>query len=75
MKATGFAWLAIEKEPPYAIGLYMASPELLMQGHDLYRQYLVNYHGCRETGIWPAYATDFLTIDLPEWAKPADLDD
>ena len=69
LKATGFAWLAIEKEPTYAIGLYMASAEMLMEGDDRFREYLDLYHACSETDSWPAYAEEFRTIELPAWAK------
>ncbi len=68
LKATGFAWLAIEKEPPYAIGLYMASAEMLIEGYERFREYLDLFHACQETDNWPAYAEAFLTIELPPWA-------
>ncbi len=72
-KATAFAWLAIEKEPPYAIGLYLASPELLEAGEVAYRECLQTYATCRKQGHWPAYSDDFVTIDLPDWVKAREV--
>ncbi|MTI12418.1 PD-(D/E)XK nuclease-like domain-containing protein [Sansalvadorimonas verongulae] len=68
LKATAFAWLAIEKEPPYAIGLYMASPEMLAAGDNDFRDYLATFAACKESSFWPSYSDDFVTIDLPPWA-------
>ncbi|WP_196221211.1 PD-(D/E)XK nuclease-like domain-containing protein [Sansalvadorimonas verongulae] len=69
LKATAFAWLAIEKEPPYAIGLYMASPEMLVAGDNDFRDYLSTFAACKEANFWPSYSDDFVTIDLPPWAQ------
>jgi hypothetical protein len=64
-----FAWIFIEKKPPYAIGLYFASPDLLLRGKTDMRGYLDRYAECLAHDVWPAYSPDFQTIDLPAWAK------
>lgn len=64
-----FAWVFIEKKPPYAIGLYMASPELLAQAEREWLDLMALYHRCRETDEWPGYPAEFQTIDLPVWAR------
>ena len=69
LKATAFAWLAIEKEPPYAIGLYMASPEMLQTGAGDVQDYIATFAACKEARVWPSYSDDFVTIELPPWAK------
>lgn len=61
----GFAWLFAEKYPPYEIGLYTASAEMLEEGYRLYRQYLNTYAECRRSGVWPGYAGTFREINLP----------
>ena len=64
-----FAWIFIEKKPPYAIGLYFASPDLLLRGQFEMRGYLDRYAECLATDVWPAYSPDFQTVDLPVWAQ------
>jgi exodeoxyribonuclease VIII len=64
-----FAWIFIEKKPPYAIGLYFASPDLLLRGKMDMRGYLDSYAECLASDVWPAYSPDFQTIDQPAWAK------
>ncbi|WP_263082113.1 PD-(D/E)XK nuclease-like domain-containing protein [Endozoicomonas sp. Mp262] len=68
LPATSFAWLFVEKEPPYAIGLYMASPAMMEQGFIQFRTWLDQYHQCQQSGIWPGYASEFQTIELPGYA-------
>lgn len=71
LPANGFAWLAIEKEAPYAIGLYMASDEMLQLGRSEMRVMLNQFAECQQSGIWPGYPDEFCTIELPEWARAA----
>ncbi len=71
LPANGFAWLAIEKEPPYAIGLYMASDDMLAMGHSDMRGLLDQFADCQQSGIWPGYSDEFCTMELPEWARAA----
>lgn len=71
LPANGFAWLAIEKEQPYAIGLYMASDEMLELGRAEIRLMLNQFAECQQSGIWPGYPDEFCTIELPDWAKAA----
>ncbi|AMO58229.1 hypothetical protein GZ77_21110 [Endozoicomonas montiporae] len=69
LPANGFAWLAIEKEEPYAIGLYMASDDMLELGRVDMDCLLKEFAECQASGIWPAYPQEFSTIELPDWAK------
>lgn len=71
LPANGFAWLAIEKEAPYAIGLYMASEEMLELGRTGMAELLDQFAQCQSSGDWPGYPDDFCTIELPEWATAA----
>ncbi|OED40265.1 hypothetical protein ACH42_17290 [Endozoicomonas sp. (ex Bugula neritina AB1)] len=69
LPANGFAWLAIEKEAPYAIGLYMASEDMLQLGGEKMRSLLLHYSECQKSGIWNGYPDEFSTMELPQWAK------
>lgn len=71
LPANGFAWLAIEKEAPYAIGLYMASDEMLQLGSERMNELLAQFAQCQSSGVWPGYVEEFSTLELPDWAKAA----
>lgn len=51
----GFAFVAQEKRPPYAVRVYFCSPEFVAQGYDKFRELIGIYHSCRETGNWHGY--------------------
>lgn len=51
----GFAFVAQEKKPPYAVRVYFCTPEFVAQGYDQFRELIGIYHSCRETGNWYGY--------------------
>lgn len=51
----GFAFVAQEKKPPYAVRVYFCAPEFVAQGYDQFRELIGIYHSCRETGNWYGY--------------------
>lgn len=68
LPAGGFGWVFIEKEPPFAQGLYFADADMLFTGRELCREYLDAFAECRATDVWPSYPGQFSTIELPAWA-------
>jgi exodeoxyribonuclease VIII len=67
-----FVFLAIEKEPPYAVNIFIASEEFYLHGIDKFREYLGIYHDCKNTGNWWGYlgkSQQVNTLDLPAWLK------
>lgn len=50
-----FAFVAQEKKPPYAVRVYICTPEFVQQGYDKFRELIGIYHQCRETGNWYGY--------------------
>jgi exodeoxyribonuclease VIII len=65
----GFLTIAIEKEPPYALEVYIANEEMVDQGRREYLADLRVYAECVRTGNWPAYSQDDKSIMLPVWAQ------
>lgn len=65
----GFIFIAVEKNPPYAVALYYATPEIMDRGRSTYERDLRTYQKCLETGEWPAYGTEIKPLQLPGWAK------
>lgn len=51
----GFAFVAQEKNPPYAVRVYFCTPEFVAQGYDQFRELIGIYHSCKETGNWYGY--------------------
>ncbi len=72
-KATGhvfdqFCFIAIEKKPPYAVAVYVATPAMIEAGRKAYQKDFATYAECLSTDVWPSYPTDIQPIDLPAWA-------
>lgn len=62
-----FAFICVEKTPPYLVAVYQVDPEILDLGRTFYRRDLAEVQSCTETGIWPGYKTQM--AGLPAWAK------
>lgn len=63
-----FVNIAVEKEPPYAVGLYRLREDTILHGANQLRPLKLLYARCLESGKWPAYSEDVVDIALPEWA-------
>jgi len=68
----GFAFVAVEKEPPYAVQVFKASKEMLDFGAkqvdallEQLAELSVNY---KPSTPWPSYSTAAVELDLPAWA-------
>lgn len=65
-----WAFLAVEKEPPYVCGVYYATPEQIQLGRDIARRDLMRILEHRRSGEWPGYTADGpLPVEFPGWAK------
>jgi exodeoxyribonuclease VIII len=63
-----WAWIAVEKEAPHPVVVYVASDEMLAKGDELCMQALETYQRCRDADHWPAYTDDIVELELPAWA-------
>lgn len=65
-----FAWLAVEKEAPYAVALYNAD-DYLETGYKKFRRALRLLKACRESQQYPGYQPDGIAVTLPRpgWYK------
>jgi exodeoxyribonuclease VIII len=52
-----FIFIAIEKEPPYAIGIYQLGGDLLNEGLTLFHDLLDKLKECQLNNKWPSYDT------------------
>jgi len=63
-----FAFIAVEKAPPYAVAVYELSPTALQIGLRALNSALELIARCEDSGEWPAYGATSQIIDLPSWA-------
>lgn len=68
-RAKGFAFIAVEKKPPYAVGVYLLDDESEDKGRDEYKGLLSKFSECQKSGEWPGYSDQVCTIELPGWYK------
>ena len=63
LESYDFAFVAQEKNPPYAVRVYFCDPGFVEEGMDLFRDLMRIYHECKTTGIWPGYTDKELIGD------------
>lgn len=63
----GFVFVAIEKKPPFAVGVYVLDAETLDAARLVYQKDLQAYAACQQSGEWPGYGDKIQTINLPAW--------
>jgi exodeoxyribonuclease VIII len=64
----GFAFIAYEKEPPYAVAVYFLTPEQRALGFATYQKDLFVYAQCRASNVWPAYGNEVSPLKFPAYA-------
>lgn len=65
----GFVLIAIEKEPPYAIAIFILDSDAIAAGRLEYQFALNTYANCLKTDRWPGYTVETQTLSLPGWMK------
>lgn len=63
-----FVFVAVEKAPPYAVGLYELDYASLDVGRSKYQRALSLWKHCAAIDEWPGYSDDIITLQLPAWA-------
>lgn len=62
-----FAWVVVEKDPPFCVAAYEPTARAIAAGRRAYRAHLDTFRRCRESGEWPGYADGISPIELPGW--------
>ena len=65
-----FVFVAVEKKPPYAVGVYAADAEMIKAGWEAAERNLERIAECRAANHWPGYGEDIQPISLPPWMRP-----
>jgi PDDEXK-like domain of unknown function (DUF3799) len=65
------AWvfLAVEKKPPYAVGIYFMDAETLARAEIAARRDFLRIVEHRRAGEWPDYGMQPMPLALPGWSK------
>lgn len=66
--AKHFVFVAVEKEPPYAVGIYRLSDQTIQLSKQENDALLRLYAECKRTGSWPGYTQGIEDISLPDYA-------
>jgi len=64
-----WVFLAVEKSPPYAIGIYFMERDLLVRAELAARRDFMRIVEAKRSGNWPDYGQTPLPLALPGWAK------
>jgi len=62
-----FCWVAVEKEPPYAVAVYEASDAMIRHGRAQYLKAIELYKECSALDMWPSYSQQIQQLTLPHW--------
>lgn len=65
-----WVFLAVEKKPPYALGLYFPEPEQIAKAREANRRALRTIAECKRHNEWPGYSAEVKPLKLPGWWKP-----
>ncbi|MCC7277478.1 MAG: PD-(D/E)XK nuclease-like domain-containing protein, partial [Chromatiaceae bacterium] len=60
--------LAVEKAPPFAVGVYRLPDAALELGRRRWAEACRTYAACVESGQWPGYGDAIRELILPGWA-------
>lgn len=64
-----WVFLAVEKKPPHAIGIYFVESDVLARAEIAARRDFMRIVECRRSGQWLDYGSQPLPLALPGWAK------
>lgn len=62
-----FVFVAVEKKPPYGVGVYCADDAMIQRGMEQAREDLEKLAECKAADHWPSYSDDVESISLPGW--------
>lgn len=65
-----FVFIVVEKKPPYAVNILQADELFVQHGEMLFREYLSDYHYCRQSNNWYGYLgkdNQINNLALPAW--------
>jgi hypothetical protein len=65
-----FIFVAVERKPPFSVGLFEASEEMMAESNAKCISALRTYKACTESGEWPNREPVLRRLDYPRWYVP-----
>jgi hypothetical protein len=59
-----FYFFAIEKEPPFAVGVYKINQVSLIKSFKIWEEAIERFKVCQDTGEYPAYSNNPVELTL-----------
>lgn len=63
-----FAFIVVEKKPPYAFAVYELPPSIVAEGRAIISKAKATYAECLRTDTWPAYPTGVQELSFQRWS-------
>lgn len=63
-----FAFIVVEKKPPFAFAVYELPPSIVEEGRAIIRKSLAVYEECARTDTWPGYPTGVQELSFQRWS-------
>lgn len=67
-----WVFLAVEKDPPFAIGIYYPTPEQIEAGRRVARRDFLRIVQAKREGLWPDYGYEPAEVKMPPWSRRGD---
>lgn len=68
-----FVFIAVERVPPYGVGVYVLDSEARRIGFTQWRNDMHTYDQCKRLDEWPSYPPEVREIVLPAYAQRGDF--
>lgn len=62
-----FIFVAVEKSPPYGVGVYELDENAFLLGREQYQRAIEIYKQAQEKETWEGYSNDIIQLSLPAW--------
>lgn len=66
-RPTAFAFVVVEKKPPYLVATYVLDEESRELGRQQYQEDLNTYANCLKADEWPGHSEHIQNIGVPDW--------
>lgn len=71
----GFVFIVVERDAPHAAATYELKPRAVDKGREVYRDALRRWNDCSTNGVWPAYGSGVLPLDLSDFDYRAPVEE
>lgn len=68
-----FVFISVEKTPPYSVGVYQLSKEVIEHGRNIYKTLLEKYIMCKESNDWSSNNEIINYVELPQYLRPKEI--